>query len=49
MIRLLLTALILTAPMPALAQCPSGHEQAMSCADGKVWDKSSKSCISATG
>lgn len=50
MIRTVLIALSLTtAPLTALAECPYDHQQAMSCADGKVWDKDSKSCTSATG
>ncbi|WP_319823854.1 hypothetical protein [Thalassovita sp.] len=50
MIRTVLTALILSAaPVAALAECFSDHQQAMSCADGKVWDQDSKSCIATTG
>lgn len=49
MIRTLLTALVLTTPVAALAECPHDHQQAMSCADGKIWDKDSKTCTAATG
>ncbi|MDF1801534.1 hypothetical protein [Thalassovita sp.] len=49
MIRTLVTALLLATPMAAAAQCPHDYDQAMSCADGKVWDKNSKTCTSATG
>lgn len=49
MIRTILTALILAAPLSAQAECPYDHQQAMSCADGKVWDKDSKTCTAATG
>lgn len=49
MIRLVLTALFLATPLAAAAQCPHDHDQAMSCADGKVWDKDSKSCTAPTG
>lgn len=50
MTRTILIALcLITAPLAALANCPYDHQQAMSCADGTVWDKDSKSCTSATG
>lgn len=48
MIRTVLTTLILATPLAAQAECPRDH-QAMSCADGKVWDKDSKTCTAATG
>ncbi len=50
MIRTVLTALLLSAaPMAAFAECAFDHQQAMSCANGLVWDKESKSCIATTG
>ncbi|WP_420567612.1 carbohydrate-binding module family 14 protein [Thalassovita sp.] len=50
MIRTILAALVLaSAPALAIAECSRGHQQAMSCADGMIWDKDSKSCTSATG
>ena len=50
MIRTVLAALVLaTAPALAIAECSRGHQQAMSCADGMIWDKEAKSCTSATG
>jgi hypothetical protein len=50
MISTVLAALVLaTAPALAIAECSRGHQQAMSCADGMIWDKESKSCTSATG
>ena len=39
-----LAALALTlAPVMVSAACPSGH-QAMSCAEGMVWDSETRSC-----
>jgi hypothetical protein len=50
MIRTVFAALVLAlAPALASAECSSQHQQAMSCADGMIWDKESKSCTSATG
>lgn len=50
MLKTILATLVLAgAPFAAMAECTRGHEQAMSCADGMIWDKDSKSCTSATG
>ncbi|MGH1354771.1 MAG: carbohydrate-binding module family 14 protein [Thalassovita sp.] len=50
MIRTILAATVLaSAPILANAECSRGHQQAMSCADGMVWDKDAKSCTNATG
>jgi hypothetical protein len=50
MFRTILAALaLMSTPVVAMAECTRGHQQAMSCADGMVWDKDSKSCTSATG
>ncbi|MYM54193.1 carbohydrate-binding module family 14 protein [Thalassovita mangrovi] len=50
MIKTILTAVILTAaPLAASAQCTKDHQQAMSCADGTVWDAETKSCTKVTG
>ncbi|WP_213548425.1 hypothetical protein [Vannielia litorea] len=44
-----LAALVLAfAPALAYAECSSQHVR-MSCADGKVWDEKSSSCITPTG
>ena len=47
-VRSILAAAILAlAPTFALAQaCDHGTEQAMSCADGMVWDSTTGSCVS---
>ncbi|MCO6382201.1 MAG: hypothetical protein JXQ91_02510 [Vannielia sp.] len=45
-----LAALVLAlAPALAHAECSSSHEVTMTCADGKVWDEKSASCITPTG
>ncbi|MBY6047328.1 adenylosuccinate lyase [Vannielia litorea] len=45
-----LAALVLAfAPAFAYAECSSAHEVTMSCADGKVWDAKTASCITPTG
>lgn len=50
MIKTILTAVVLTAaPLAAVAECSSKHQQAMSCADGTVWDAETKSCTKVTG
>lgn len=50
MLRTVLTAVILTAaPLAAAAECSSQHQQAMSCADGLVWDSETKRCTKVTG
>lgn len=44
-------ALLLTfLPGVALSQefCDGNHQQAMSCAEGKVWDEASGSCVTVT-
>lgn len=50
MLKIALTTIILTlAPLTAFAECFGDHQQAMSCADGAVWDSETKSCIKVTG
>lgn len=49
MIRTVLTALVLAAaPATVGAECSRGHQQAMTCADGMVWDKDAKICTATT-
>ena len=50
MFRTFLTTLVLiAAPLAAVAECSSRHQQAMSCVQGMVWDDETKSCIKITG
>lgn len=44
--RLVLAIALLATPLAAWAQC-SGHNerQAMSCADGTVWDPATNACV----
>lgn len=48
--KTLLTALVLTVlPASAFAICSHGkNQQAMSCAEGTVWDSASSSCVAIT-
>lgn len=50
MSRLLLALAVIAAPVGALAQEPRcSHEQAMSCAEGSVWDAESRTCVPVVG
>ncbi|SEQ65300.1 adenylosuccinate lyase [Thalassovita taeanensis] len=50
MFKIVLTALALSAaPALAIAECSAGHQQALSCASGTVWDSQSGSCKKLTG
>jgi hypothetical protein len=37
---------LITAPALASAMCSDKQHQAMSCAEGTVWDSASQSCVS---
>lgn len=48
-IKTLLTAgLLALAPVMSFAACSGHTEQAMSCADGMVWDAETSSCVEQT-
>jgi hypothetical protein len=50
MTRLILALALLAAPSAALAQEPScGREEAMSCAEGSIWDTESRTCVPVVG
>ncbi|CUH65325.1 hypothetical protein TL5118_01257 [Thalassovita autumnalis] len=48
---LVIAALLTVAPIMSHAMgCSSGHsQQAMSCADGTVWDETARACVKVTG
>lgn len=43
--RLLLSAVLLSAPMGAWAQCVHSDQQAMTCVEGELWDPATSSCV----
>lgn len=43
--RLILALAFLSSPLAAWAQCSSEEQQAMSCAEGLVWDPQTDSCL----
>lgn len=48
--RIILALALLAAPLPALAQEPRcSHEEAMSCAEGSVWDAEARACVPVVG
>lgn len=48
--RFILALALLAAPLPALAECYTGHsEAAVSCAQGTTWDAEARACVPVTG
>lgn len=43
--RLILALALAAAPLPALAQCAGQDQQAMSCAEGTMWDREANACV----
>lgn len=41
----LLAAALLAAPFSAWAACRDSHDQAMSCAEGTIWDPATGTCV----
>ena len=49
-LKAILAAAALTiAPITALAECTGGHQQAMTCASGSVYDAETNSCKVVSG
>jgi hypothetical protein len=45
MTRLVLALVLLSSPLAAWAQCSGHSEQAMSCAEGTMWDQELNACV----
>jgi hypothetical protein len=43
--RLLLAAVLISAPLGAWAQCSHSDQQAMSCIEGQIWDPATNACV----
>ncbi|MFY0680269.1 MAG: hypothetical protein JXR13_06820 [Thalassovita sp.] len=41
----LIACVLILMPIASFAMCSEGHQQAMSCIDGMVWDAETQSCI----
>ena len=43
--RFVLALVLLASPLPAFAACSNGTDQAMSCAEGSMWDSKTQACV----